>query len=128
MTSTMAPHNQTESGGSARGHRPHVEESTLRTERLQVERKTFIFALRENPRGRFLRITEDVNGRRDHIIVPAPGLADFARIVQEITSNQEEFPEPPVSNPPAERSSEPREPSEPFEADTAPVPEESRAD
>lgn len=103
----MSPHNQSEGGGSSRGHRPHVEESTLRTERLQVERKTFVFALRENPRGRFLRITEDVNGRRDHVIVPAPGLAEFARIVQEIISHQEEFPEPPVSTPPPEHEPEP---------------------
>ncbi|MCB1125920.1 MAG: RNA-binding protein [Verrucomicrobiae bacterium] len=116
----MAPHNQTEGGRSSRGQRPHVEENTLRTERLQVERKTFIFALRENPRGRFLRITEDVNGRRDHIIVPAPGLADFARIVQEIVSHQEEFPDPPVSNPPAERSAEPPETDEESETDEPP--------
>jgi hypothetical protein len=118
----MAPHNQSEGGRSSRGHRPHVEENTLRTERLQVERKTFIFALRENPRGRFLRITEDVNGRRDHIIVPAPGLMEFARIVQEITSHQDEFPDPPASNPPAER------PSEPAPADTDSEPDDSYPD
>lgn len=43
-------------------------------ERVQVERKVFSFELKENPRGRFLRITEDVGGRRDTIIIPAPGL------------------------------------------------------
>lgn len=57
---------------------------TLRTERLQVERKTFILSLKENPRGRFLRITEDVGGRRDAIIIPAPGLRDLARLLQEL--------------------------------------------
>ena len=46
----------------------------LMNEQVQVERKTFSFELRENPRGRFLRITEDVGGRRDTIIIPAPGL------------------------------------------------------
>ena len=48
----------------------------LLTEQIQVERKLFSFSLRENPRGRFLRITEDVGGRRDTIIIPAPGLKD----------------------------------------------------
>lgn len=46
----------------------------LLTEQVQVERKTFSLELKENPRGRFLRITEDVGGRRDTIIIPAPGL------------------------------------------------------
>ena len=36
--------------------------------------KQFFFDLKENPRGRFLRITEDVGGRRDTIIIPATGL------------------------------------------------------
>ncbi len=43
-------------------------------EQTQVERKMFSFQLRENPRGRFLKITEDVGGRRDTIIIPATGL------------------------------------------------------
>jgi hypothetical protein len=46
----------------------------LLNERVQVERKAFFFELKENPRGRFLRITEDVGGRRDTIIIPATGL------------------------------------------------------
>ena len=53
------------------GPRPSVQEETLKTDKVQIERKTFVFTLKENPRGRFLRITEDVNGRRDTIIVPA---------------------------------------------------------
>ncbi|MDA7662211.1 RNA-binding protein, partial [Verrucomicrobia bacterium] len=40
------------------GGKPNNNEDTLRTEKIQVERKTFIFTLKENPRGRFLRITE----------------------------------------------------------------------
>jgi hypothetical protein len=59
-------------------------EETLKVEKLQIERKTFVFTLKENPRGRFLRITEDVGGRRDTIIVPAPGLEDFGRVIEEM--------------------------------------------
>jgi hypothetical protein len=61
--------------------RQGVAEETLKTDKIQIERKTFVFALKENPRGRFLRITEDVNGRRDTIIIPAPGLEDFKKIL-----------------------------------------------
>jgi len=70
-----------------------MNEETLRTEKIQVERKTFIFTLKENPRGRFLRITEDVGGRRDNIIVPAPGLDDFKRIVDEMVKASAEIPQ-----------------------------------
>lgn len=56
-------------------------DDVLKSEKLSVERKNFFFDLKENPRGRFLRITEDVNGRRDTIIIPAPGLEEFRRVI-----------------------------------------------
>ena len=74
------------------GAPPGPQEDTLRTERIQIERKTFVFALKENPRGRFLRITEDVGGRRDTIIVPAPGLEDFKRILDDMVKASSETP------------------------------------
>ena len=52
-------------------------DNDLYSGRIQVERKLFFFDLKENPRGRFLKITEDVNGRRDTIILPATGLKEF---------------------------------------------------
>ena len=75
------------------GHRPHfhpgsnkppVVEETLKTNKIQIERKTFVFTLKENPRGRFLRITEDVGGRRDTIIIPATGLDEFKKVFEEM--------------------------------------------
>ena len=77
---------------SAGPPRPPVNEDTLKTEKIQIERKTFIFTLKENPRGRFLRITEDVNGRRDNVIIPSTGLEDFAKIVAEMTRAASEIP------------------------------------
>jgi hypothetical protein len=59
-------------------------DTIIKSETITVERKNFIFDLRENPRGRFLRITEDANGRRDAIVIPAPGLEDFRRVLEEI--------------------------------------------
>lgn len=69
-----------------------ANEEVLKMERLQIERKAFIFALKENPRGRFLRVTEDVGGRRDSIIVPATGLEEFTRIINEMTRVAAESP------------------------------------
>ena len=72
--------------------KPPSNEETLRSERLQIERKTFLFALKENPRGRFLRITEDVGGRRDTIIIPAPGLEEFRKLLEEMAKTSDETP------------------------------------
>ncbi len=72
--------------------RPPVNEETLRSDKVQIERKTFLFALKENPRGRFLRITEDVGGRRDTIIIPAPGLEDFKKILEDMVKAAAEPP------------------------------------
>lgn len=72
--------------------KPPVSEDTLKSEKVQIERKTFVFALKENPRGRFLRITEDVGGRRDTIIIPAPGLEDFKKLVDDMVKASNEIP------------------------------------
>ncbi|MEW6303966.1 MAG: RNA-binding protein [Verrucomicrobiota bacterium] len=77
---------------SSSGHKQSVPEDTIKHVKLQVERKTFILTLKENPRGRFLRITEDVNGRRDSIIVPGSGLDEFLKAVEEMVKYSAENP------------------------------------
>jgi hypothetical protein len=77
---------------SDRPPKPRVEEDTLKTETIQIERKAFIFTLKENPRGRFLRISEVVNGRRDNVIIPATGLEDFLKIVEGMATAAAEIP------------------------------------
>jgi len=80
-------------GGRPYGQpRPPVNEETLRSDKVQIERKTFVFTLKENPRGRFLRITEDVGGRRDTIIIPAPGLEDFRKLLDDMVKAANETP------------------------------------
>ena len=92
MISNERPSSHGYSSYGNSGPRPGVTEETLRTDKIQVERKTFVFALKENPRGRFLRITEDVGGRRDTIIVPATGLEDFKRVVDDMTKESAAMP------------------------------------
>ena len=72
--------------------KPPMNEETLKTGKIQIERKMFTFLLKENPRGRFLRITEDVGGRRDTIIVPAPGLDEFKKLLDEMVKASAETP------------------------------------
>lgn len=73
--------------------RPAITEDTLKSVEVQIERKAFVFALKENPRGRFLRITEDVGGRRDTIIVPSTGLGEFQKLIAEMVKASESIPE-----------------------------------
>ena len=53
------------------------------------KRKMFSFDLRENPRGRFLRVTEDVGGRRDTIIIPATGLEQVREMLDKMIEANE---------------------------------------
>jgi len=59
---------------------------------LQVERKQITFDLKENLCGTFLRITEEVAGRRNRIVIPATGLEEFRDAVNEMIR----FNKPPV--------------------------------
>jgi len=59
-------------------------DTQLQNQSIRVERKHFTFDLRENPRGRFLRIIEEVNGRRDAIIIPLTGIEEFRDQLNEI--------------------------------------------
>ncbi len=77
--------------------RQPVQEDTLKSVELQIERKIFVLTLKENPRGRFLRITEDVGGRRDTIIIPSTGLAEFQKLLEEMIKTSNALPE---KNPP----------------------------
>jgi PurA ssDNA and RNA-binding protein len=93
----MIPNDHSSSSGYPSynaGPKASVNEETLKTDKIQIERKTFVFALKENPRGRFLRITEDVSGRRDTIIIPAPGLEDFKKIIDQMVQASTDTPPP----------------------------------
>ena len=70
----------------------------LVSKQVQVERKTFSFTLKQNPRGRFLRITEDVNGHRDTVIIPSTGLSEVRTVIdQMIAADQTAGDAPPAA-------------------------------
>ena len=85
--------------GPPAGPRPHVPEETLKDGYIQVERKTFLCVLKENDRGRFLRITEEASGKRNAIIIPSTGLHDSQKLLAEMVAASETL--PPPAAPPA---------------------------
>ena len=58
----------------------------LHTETLQVERKFYFFDLKENSEGRYLKITEKKDDRRNSIIIPSSGLEEFKEKLEEIVA------------------------------------------
>ncbi len=63
-------------------------DDVIEAKELQIERKHFHVELRENDRGRFLRITEETNGRRNTIIVPTTGVEDLTAAIGEVLSTE----------------------------------------
>lgn len=71
-------------GGYRRDHQP-----PLHTEKLVTDRKIFFLDLKENDRGRVIKITEDVRGRRDTIMLPVEMLRDFIDALHRIEDADE---------------------------------------
>jgi hypothetical protein len=63
----------------------------LASEKVVIDRKIFFLDLKENPRGRFLKITEDVGGRRDTIMLPAPAFQDFAEALDRLIAYESQL-------------------------------------
>lgn len=56
----------------------------LASEKIVADRKIFFLDLKENNRGRFMKITEDVGGRRDTIMLPVDAFRDFADALERL--------------------------------------------
>ncbi len=64
-------------------------DNVIDAKQLQIERKHFQVELRENDRGKFLRITEEAHGRRNTIIVPSTGVDDFTAAIGQVLASSE---------------------------------------
>ena len=62
-------------------------DNIIEARELQIERKYFYVELRENQRGKFLRIIEEAYGRRNSIIVPSTGVDEFTAAISEVLTN-----------------------------------------
>ena len=61
-----------------------LDADLLHTEKILADRKTFYLDLKQNSRGMVVKITEDVGGNRDTIMVPAELLEDFIAALTDI--------------------------------------------
>mmetsp|Transcript_82300 Transcript_82300/g.133559 ORF Transcript_82300/g.133559 Transcript_82300/m.133559 type:complete len:219 (-) Transcript_82300:496-1152(-) len=64
-----------------------VEDLDLRRATLQIEQKRIFLNLRENVRGRYLRIAEVTGNNRSTIIVPSSGLLQFRALLDDFIEN-----------------------------------------
>lgn len=62
----------------------------LHTEKILADRKIFFLDLKENARGMVVKITEDVGGNRDTVMVPAEILGDFIAALNDIKATADE--------------------------------------
>lgn len=67
-----------------------VESDLLHTEKILADRKTFYLDLKKNQRGMVVKITEDVSGNRDTIMVPAEILGDFIAALSDIKATADD--------------------------------------
>ncbi|CAN1132354.1 Transcription factor Pur-alpha 1 [Linum perenne] len=78
-----------EAGGNAVGH-GGGNDVELMCKTLQVEHKLFYFDLKENPRGRYLKISEKTSSTRSTIIVPSSGITCFLDLFNYYVSSDEQ--------------------------------------
>lgn len=62
----------------------------LHTEKILADRKTFYLDLKKNARGKVVKITEEVSGNRDTIMVPTEVLGDFIDALTDIQTTSDE--------------------------------------
>jgi hypothetical protein len=82
-----------ESGQQQRGGGAGYPSGPLASEKIHSERKLFFLDLKENTRGRFFKITEDVGGRRDTILLPAEAARDFIEALQRLADYEAQLSE-----------------------------------
>lgn len=67
-----------------------MESDLLHTEKILADRKVFFLDLKRNNRGMVVKITEDVSGNRDTIMVPAEILGDFIAALSDIKATADD--------------------------------------
>lgn len=67
-----------------------MESDLLHTEKILADRKMFFLDLKRNNRGMVVKITEDVSGNRDTIMVPAEILGDFIAALTDIKATADD--------------------------------------
>jgi hypothetical protein len=61
-----------------------MEETTIYTKKIITRNKAFFLDLKENPNGKFLKVTESNGEKRSFIFIPEEGLKEFKESIEEI--------------------------------------------
>lgn len=64
-------------------------EDIIESREFSAERKHFVIEMRENDRGKFLRITEEGRGKRNCVIIPSTGIEDFRDALDDVLDGEE---------------------------------------
>ena len=64
--------------------KPRVPDVLLKELFVQIERKLFVLTLKQNDRGRFLRLTEEAHARQTTVIIPGTGLSELHQALGEM--------------------------------------------
>jgi len=64
-----------------------MEEKTLYTKKIITRNKAFFLDLKENPNGKFLKVTESNGEKRSFVFIPEEGLAEFSDSLKEIITD-----------------------------------------
>lgn len=71
---------------------PRMQSDTLKSAEVQIDHKVFIVSLKENIRGRCLVITEIHRDRKNMVLIPQSGLAEFSNLLGEMVKTESELP------------------------------------
>jgi hypothetical protein len=61
-----------------------MEEKTLYTKKIITRNKAFFLDLKENPNGKFLKVTESNGEKRSFVFIPEEGLKEFSESLNEM--------------------------------------------
>jgi len=61
-----------------------MEEKTLYTKKIITRNKAFFLDLKENPNGKFLKVTESNGEKRSFVFIPEEGLKEFSESLNDM--------------------------------------------
>jgi hypothetical protein len=99
MFSNQRPNDRRRPPGFQQTPEGAVRETTLLRKEIQIERKEFSLALKQNARGRFIRVVESNGNHFASIIIPTNGLTDFQKLLGDMIRADKQVP-PNGGNPP----------------------------
>lgn len=81
---TSHQHGQQSRPAQPQFQRERVPDTELAREEFQIEQKEFRVALKENAKGKFVRVQEFSHDRMNSVVVPVRGLREMIEVLQKL--------------------------------------------